>query len=459
MENYAVLTESWKTLHGLGNQSNANKLQNPDCYFKISSVIGRTNVILLLGRGYVFESEDEATQKAWKEIEDSSYFLRQVEKMIYTISVYGEAGMGYDILEDGSFKVFVVNPRWQAFWQHSYEDLVALRFMVEKNTATANKFLQVEKWSADGTVEREFYWADGNPDGKKGKITVADMLSKIPDIARLPKKERWDTKFESIPFVKFNNFSHSNLPDWDPVKGQIELMNRFTKRYIRDLKVNKNRLVMNMPASDKEALLTSIKTEDSNNDKEVGTDVLVNTKPTGDENKLAEVVQAQMNFQDYTKAFRDHLEITFTLMGYKIADQDGQSNRTTATEVSISNTRENHTILRKRTNIQFTMNKFIRKMLISKGIKDPQFTWKLSQMTLTDERTLTDTLILQLGNGLMSRVEAISELRNISSTEAEQLMKKIDKEEKFIVGGMEQNGAGNSQTRQPGQNQNTKQQG
>ena len=415
MSNNLAMSENWRTLAGLSRGSGT--VQDINKYVDWGWFFAKTNVQLLCGKGYFFETKNPKLKEFFNKFAKTARFQQVIEKVIWNLSRYGKLAIGLDKLknEEGEddFRMFPTSPKYIQFFFEVYEDLVGVTFWGEKHFTTQQLLITSEHWKPNGEIKREFFYNDK-------AVPLNQWPVEVPEEFKLPETDNWKKTYPSLPFVLFKNYGFSDDPDWKPAKRVIISFNKLMERFERDMRVNKSYVIMNVPQADKGKIQDAIKTS------QLRDDYIINTKAVSD-TKMAEIVPSTLNLVDYSTSIRDFVELIFNLAGYSYTDEK-PGNRTTATEVSINNSKQTHTIIRKRTSFNEAMTLLMTKLFEAAGFKKPEFVWRLSEQTIVDETALIQNIITQINNGLMTRAEGVSEIRTLGSEDAENIIKNVDKE-------------------------------
>ena len=390
-------------------------IESLSSYIDFPKQIARLFTKLLMGRGDNFETKDEKLMEFWKKFKKQTRFMRIVDICLFNLSLHGRVAMGYDILKNGEYRAFVSAPdQLLNFKMEYHQDLLAIWFLKEKGQSDQQVLIERESWLPDGKVYRERYY-DSNV------LISGDKTFKLPDQYKALEVYNWKDKYktETIPFILFKNYAHSDDPDWKPVENLIIEFNNYMKRFRREVNLNLSYVVMQSPQAE---IKDRKKTLEKKTTDEIG--YFINSK-NSDESITA--IPTSLNIQDLIHGMTSLLQQIYYNTGINYLDnKGGGSGDKTASEATLNNSREIHTIITKRTNFNEAMNTFLEKVFTTAGFEEPEFSWRLSEMTVADDATLTNNLVAQLQARLIDQASAISELRNVPREKAEEMAEVIN---------------------------------
>lgn len=387
--------------------------------WQMREMLARKSSLLIWGNNYLFQSNNEKISSTFKKVE----FLNNLSQMLPYIerncSLYGRALITINKTRGDEFMLNVaepyyfngvgkafVQPQLAVIWQRYYVD--NMHFLVE-STYTTTK------------VVNRVYQKDDND---KEKLLVLGAESEI--LEKLQIEKEWVHNFGFVPVVEFtnipyisqnfNNSTYIRLTDWFPAFQFEELAYQAKKNLAKEFFYCHSRIGVENASQN---LIDSLK---AMGDGVADNDIIINT----DVGANVHFIPGNGDFTKYTSSFDNIMDFYFKFAGLSRFSEGGGAQKTVAETSSIRSAMIEN-VKQKISLRENQVNDLLRKVFACYGVikdywefnKDEEFDFRINGNILKDETSWIDNQLKLIDNGIITPVDLIQDIFNISKQDAE----------------------------------------
>lgn len=385
--------------------------------------IARKMSSTIWGQGYIFQSEEQDIEKKFKKFAKMNTFPNLCGYIERRVSQYGRCIITINKTIGGDIMLNVPSPFYfaglgKAFVQPQLA-VIYQRFTIDQRNFIVKTTYDTKK------VLNELYTISN---GKEVRVFDAEaQVLKELQIERL-----WEhnlgfvpvVEITNLPFYQFqwNNDEFIKITDWFPAIIFEDLMISTIQNFKKEMWMCHSRIVVDSADQKVIQQITALAKKDDNID--IG-DWIFETG-TGSEFKP---VPGNGDFTKYTSALDQLMDFYFKFCGGSRFSEGGGAQKTVAetasTRSSMIESVTSKILLR-----QEQLTDLLRKVLCALSDKDywgeeEFFTFKINGNIMKDETTFIDNIQKKISMGLMSAVDAIQEIFNISKQEAEEKFEEV----------------------------------
>lgn len=390
---------------------------------------------LLFGKGIKFDSEDKRKKDLFKRLSRINKFDDLMQQTAQAANYYGRAIWTIDKTKSGDFMISLIgDDLFQNVMKVEITPFSAV--LMRRKVIGINVFYITEFWT-DKYVERAFQWWD---DQNKTTFNLnANILQKlgfngIPKELQIPSREIHNLGF--IPIVEVPNKPNRNVlssdtsqlaDDANAVNMPLHINNGLREWYKSEI-LDKTRVHAYLTDDELKKLETRAST--------LGLaleDIIVRSARMGaDNNKAVEVSPSSHDGMKYGEPLKVKIDLFMIACGY--SPIFGSENEKTEAETLFSKDLDQRTTKTKRRRYLELLNELFRKIFVYKGLMnsvddEEDFSIEINENMVYNRMQQIEFLNNAIATGLLSRKEAIAQMRDLDDLEqAQKIMKLIDQE-------------------------------